>query len=213
MPAHLSGNIIAARNLSKVAFFSLQLPTHRIYNALLECGHPFSELGDRLVPEDGVASPDERRWSVNRLVLRPSAKPAYTADTYNTEGDAASESRHATDDGVETKRSDSEVSIHAGNHAEEKSEGGNVPESSRVDSESPRQVCTKERGMHARDHERESIPSGETILSSSEFDHASRVESGVSDLEEQRGNAEQNTRQNAQDPRQDEGDVSGIGMH
>lgn len=69
----MSGTILASRDLAHVFAFDLSVPVQgRTYNALLECGKPFAQLGAAPVPQSGVASPDQRRWSPYRLILRPS---------------------------------------------------------------------------------------------------------------------------------------------
>jgi len=69
MPGQLRARMRTSPDLTRVLSFRLWLPDDRVYNALLECGMPFASLGDR---EGEAESPDDRRWSSERLILRAS---------------------------------------------------------------------------------------------------------------------------------------------
>ena len=73
MPSFLEGSLTASRQLDKVFDFSISLPVAgRSFNVLVECGESFASLGNALHPEGGTVSPDGRRLSPYRLVVRPS---------------------------------------------------------------------------------------------------------------------------------------------
>ncbi|EKX49443.1 hypothetical protein GUITHDRAFT_104972 [Guillardia theta CCMP2712] len=71
MPSRLDGTLVMDSSGQKIFFFDLSLPTVRAYNLLLECGEPFAKLGNKL--DAAPSSPDARRLTVNRLILRRDA--------------------------------------------------------------------------------------------------------------------------------------------
>eukprot|EP00960_Hanusia_phi_P052812 761669-Hanusia_phi.AAC.2 len=68
MPSRLDGRLVMERSGQEIFFFELSLPTARAYNLLFECGEPFAQLGSQL--DAAPSSPDARRLTVNRLILR-----------------------------------------------------------------------------------------------------------------------------------------------
>jgi hypothetical protein len=72
MPSFLEGSLTASRQLDEVYDFSMSLPVAgRTFNVLVECGETFAGLGNAPHPKGGTVSPDGRRLSPYRLVVRP----------------------------------------------------------------------------------------------------------------------------------------------
>ena len=70
MPSRFSVELDVNKNFTLVRKFVIQLPVERVYNCLIECGNLFSSIGDDEKPS---LSPDDRRQSEYRLILRPSS--------------------------------------------------------------------------------------------------------------------------------------------
>jgi hypothetical protein len=71
MPGRFSAHLYVDKKYSEIRSFELYLPNDRVFNCLIECGNLFSKIGDEDAPS---SSPDSRRLSEYRLILRPEPK-------------------------------------------------------------------------------------------------------------------------------------------
>jgi hypothetical protein len=68
MPGRFSAHLHIDKNYTQIRSFELYLPNDRVFNCLIECGNLFSKIGNDEAP---ARSPDIRRLSEHRLILRP----------------------------------------------------------------------------------------------------------------------------------------------
>uniref|UniRef100_A0A7S0MLY0 Uncharacterized protein n=1 Tax=Cryptomonas curvata TaxID=233186 RepID=A0A7S0MLY0_9CRYP len=71
MPGRFFAHLHVDKNYTQIRRFELYLPNDRVFNCLIECGNLFSKIGDDEAPS---ISPDNRRLSEYRLILRPEPK-------------------------------------------------------------------------------------------------------------------------------------------
>jgi hypothetical protein len=82
MPGRFSAHLHVDRNYTEIRHFELFLPNDRVFNCLIECGNLFSKIGDDATP---ASSPDNRRLSEYRLILRPEPKWTEEINAVSTE--------------------------------------------------------------------------------------------------------------------------------
>ena len=102
MPSRFTAELKVSRNLTEVRGFKMHLPNERVYNCLIECGNLFSVIGDNEIP---AQSPDDRRLSEYRLILRP------TLDIENEATIDAALAFESEDDGLNNGENQSESEI------------------------------------------------------------------------------------------------------
>lgn len=101
MPSFVEGSLTASRKLDEVFDFSMSLPVAgRAFNVLVECGDSFASLGHAPHPRGGTVSPDGRRLSPFRLVVRPSPQLEAGEEEEGEMGEGEEAMGHGPDPGA-----------------------------------------------------------------------------------------------------------------